>query len=94
MAAKVECGVPTIAEFYSGKNIFLTGGTGFIGKVFIEKVLRSCTDVGDIYILIRPRRGKSVRDRMRKIFTEKVSQIPCMYPIATWSDLGIDPLPL
>jgi len=72
MAAKVECGVPTIAEFYSGKNIFLTGGTGFIGKVFIEKVLRSCTDVGDIYILIRPRRGKSVRDRMRKIFTEKI----------------------
>ena len=72
MAAKIECGFPTVPEFYSGKNIFLTGATGFIGKVFIEKVLRSCPDVGDIYILIRPRRGRSVRERMKKIFKEQV----------------------
>ena len=27
-----------VSRFYAGKNIFLTGGTGFLGKCFIEKV--------------------------------------------------------
>ena len=27
-----------VSRFYDGKNIFLTGGTGFLGKCFIEKV--------------------------------------------------------
>ena len=28
-----------VSRFYAGKNIFLTGGTGFLGKCFIEKVI-------------------------------------------------------
>lgn len=27
-------------EFYRGKCIFITGGTGFLGKLFLEKLLR------------------------------------------------------
>lgn len=27
-------------EFYRGKSIFITGGTGFLGKLFLEKLLR------------------------------------------------------
>jgi FlaA1/EpsC-like NDP-sugar epimerase len=30
-----------IKEFYSGKKVLITGCTGFIGKVIIEKFLRS-----------------------------------------------------
>lgn len=34
-----------VVEFYKGKNVFLTGGTGFLGITIIEKLLRSCPDV-------------------------------------------------
>lgn len=29
-----------IAEFYAGCNVLITGGSGFVGKVLIEKLLR------------------------------------------------------
>ena len=73
MAASISS-FPSVAEFYRGRNIFLTGGTGFIGKVFIEKMLRCCPDIGDVYVLIRPRRSQSVSERLKKMFKEKVSR--------------------
>lgn len=27
-------------DFYRGKTIFLTGGTGFLGQIYVEKLLR------------------------------------------------------
>lgn len=33
------------AEFYKNKNIFITGGTGFLGIALIEKLLRTTPDV-------------------------------------------------
>ena len=74
MAASMSS-FPSVAEFYRGRNIFLTGGTGFIGKVFIEKMLRCCPDIGDVYVLIRPRRSQSVSERLKKMFKEKVSRL-------------------
>ena len=77
----------TIPEFYEGKSIFLTGGSGFIGKVLIEKVLRSCPGVGDIYILMRPKRGQSVQERITDLIKCKVSALDMYSYIAyAWSD--------
>ncbi|PBC32341.1 Putative fatty acyl-CoA reductase [Apis cerana cerana] len=53
-----------IQSFYKGKNIFVTGGTGLMGKVLIEKLLYSCTDINKIYVLIRPKRGRTPEIRM------------------------------
>ncbi|XP_006570570.1 uncharacterized protein LOC412986 isoform X1 [Apis mellifera] len=53
-----------IQSFYKGKNIFVTGGTGLMGKVLIEKLLYSCTDINKIYVLIRPKRGRTPETRM------------------------------
>lgn len=47
----------SIAKFYSGKSIFITGATGFMGKVLVEKLLRDCSQVKRIYILVRMKRG-------------------------------------
>ncbi|PSN39595.1 hypothetical protein C0J52_06907 [Blattella germanica] len=57
----------SISEFYKGKNVFITGGTGFIGRVLIEKLLRSCPDIGNIYVLIRRRKGVDIWDRVDEI---------------------------
>ena len=35
------------------KNVLITGTTGFVGKVVIEKLLREVTEIGRIYLLIR-----------------------------------------
>ena len=63
----------SIPAFYAGQSIFLTGATGFLGKVFIEKVLRSCPDVREIFLLMRPKKGLSVNKRLEKILNLPVS---------------------
>ncbi|XP_076668282.1 putative fatty acyl-CoA reductase CG5065 [Andrena cerasifolii] len=58
----------SIAGFYAGRSILITGGSGFLGKVLIEKLLRSCPDVREIYLLMRPKKGLSIEERLRKEF--------------------------
>ena len=35
-----------IKKFYAGKKVLLSGCTGFLGKVILEKLLRSCPEIG------------------------------------------------
>ncbi|CAH1381634.1 unnamed protein product, partial [Tenebrio molitor] len=46
-----------IKEFYKEQTIFLTGATGFLGKILIEKLLRQCWDLNKIYVLVLPKKG-------------------------------------
>lgn len=62
----------SVAEFYANKTIFLTGATGFLGKVLVEKLLRSCPDVGKIYMLMRPKKGQSTKERLDEFLGCKV----------------------
>lgn len=57
----------SIKKFYDGAEIFITGGSGFIGKVLIEKLLRSCPRIKTIYVLMRPKRNKSIRIRIQEL---------------------------
>lgn len=59
-----------IQAFYSNANIFVTGGTGFLGKILIEKLLRSCTDLSTIYVLIRNKKGKNMATRIEEMFDD------------------------
>lgn len=57
-----------IAQFYAGKSVFVTGSTGFMGTVLLEKLLRSCPDVDKIYVLMRAKKGKSLEERLKAQF--------------------------
>ncbi|XP_054797592.1 probable fatty acyl-CoA reductase 4 [Prosopis cineraria] len=41
------------AQFLKGKTILVTGATGFLGKVFVEKLLRIQSDLKKLYLLLR-----------------------------------------
>lgn len=100
-----------IASFYADRSVFITGSSGFVGKVsrrrwlqpharrlalflsledkgdsdncnqkltslccrtrlvqcLLEKLLRSCPGLKSVYILMRPKRGKDVAQRMETL---------------------------
>jgi fatty acyl-CoA reductase len=57
----------SISEFYDDKSVFITGGLGFVGKVLVEKLLRSCPGIENIYLLCRSKKGKNVNERLEEI---------------------------
>lgn len=61
-----------IKSFYKNKNVFVTGATGYLGKVLIEKLLRDCADMGKMYIMLR---ASSESDAITKFDKFKKSAI-------------------
>lgn len=53
MVGKMETLKSSFSQVISGKSILLTGATGFLAKVFLEKILRVGPNVDKIYLLIR-----------------------------------------
>ncbi|XP_074097141.1 fatty acyl-CoA reductase wat [Cotesia typhae] len=64
-------GKSEIAEFFEGCNVLVTGGSGFVGKLLVEKLLRSC-NVNKLYLIIRGKKGKSVEQRYKEHFEDKL----------------------
>lgn len=64
---------PTIAEFFANKNIFITGGTGFLGTVLIESLLSSTPDIGTIYVLVRDKYGSDANERIQRLLSKQVN---------------------
>lgn len=69
--------LPRIPAVFAGKNVFVTGATGFLGKVLVEKLLRSCPDIGDVYVLMRMKKGKKPEERLKEITELPVSVMYC-----------------
>ena len=53
-----------IRDFYAGKSILLTGTTGFLGKVVLEKILRDLQGFRNIYLVIRNKPKRTLQQRM------------------------------
>ncbi|XP_036181368.1 fatty acyl-CoA reductase 1 isoform X2 [Myotis myotis] len=62
----------SIPEYYEGKNVLLTGATGFLGKVLLEKLLRSCPKVNLVYVLVRQKAGQTPQERVEEIISGKL----------------------
>lgn len=55
----------SVREFYKDKSIFVTGVSGFMGKVLLEKLLYSCSDLKQVFVLMREKRGKTGVERIK-----------------------------
>lgn len=60
----------SVHESLRGRKIMLVGFTGFIGKVWLAKLLADCPEVGKVYLLIRKQRSSTARRRFEKIAEE------------------------
>lgn len=63
-----------INEFYKDATIFLDGASGFLGKLTLEKLLSNCCYAKKIYILLRPKKGKDIKERFQQLFESPVSK--------------------
>ncbi|KAF2897499.1 hypothetical protein ILUMI_08675 [Ignelater luminosus] len=57
---------------FKNKTLLITGGTGFLGKVFIEKILRTGLLVKTIYVIVRSRKENDPQTRIKKMFENPV----------------------
>lgn len=46
---------------------------GFMGKVLLDKLLRTCPGIENIYLLIRKKKGKDIHTRIEELFDDPVS---------------------
>jgi len=60
----------SVRETLRGKHVLLVGVTGFIGKVWLEHILREVPEIGKIYLLIRKQRSVTAARRFEKIVEE------------------------
>ena len=54
----------TLGQAFAGQRIFLTGATGFLGKVYLAKLLNVAPQVASVKVLIRPRQNKDAQQRL------------------------------
>jgi alcohol-forming fatty acyl-CoA reductase len=52
---------------FSGRTIFFTGVTGFVGKVFLFLLLKNFPDLKRVYVLIRTKKGQKPQDRFVEV---------------------------
>lgn len=73
----------TIADFFAHKNVFITGGTGFLGTVLIEAILGASPNVGTIYVLVRDKYGSNANTRIQRMLSKPVSRTFIIHIIYT-----------
>ncbi|KPI89192.1 hypothetical protein ABL78_1685 [Leptomonas seymouri] len=80
---------------FSNRTLFMTGGTGFVGKVLLYKLLKETPDVKRIYLLMRGKRSRRLKKYLnaQERLDMEVLGSPCFEPLrqqlgdAKWREL-------
>ncbi|CAH2056163.1 unnamed protein product, partial [Iphiclides podalirius] len=64
-----------IPRFYAGRQVLITGATGFMGKVLVERLLSTCPDIGHLHLLLRPKKGVPPEKRLQMLKQSQVFDV-------------------
>ncbi|MBK8173008.1 MAG: SDR family oxidoreductase [Sandaracinaceae bacterium] len=59
----------SVRKAFEGKNVLVTGATGFVGKVFLSMLLDEVENVGNVHVLVRGGKDKTATDRLTEMFS-------------------------
>lgn len=102
---KAKAAGPKVAvgDFFRHKNVFISGASGFLGKVVLHKVLSTSRDIGHVYLLLRTKKGSTPEERLDSvlktvIFDElrrtdpgRLERVHCVAGDITLPGLGLGP---
>lgn len=66
----------SVEKALAGRHILFTGGSGFLGKVWLSMMLDKVPDVGRIYVLLRGKGKQSARERFERMVSESYAFKP------------------
>lgn len=66
-----EVSQAVIEEALAGRHVLVTGVTGFLGQAVLERLLAEMSDTR-VTVLVRPRRGSSGQERLRRLLSQPV----------------------
>jgi long-chain acyl-CoA synthetase len=66
----------SIRRALSGRHVFLTGGSGFVGKVWLSMVLAELPEIERLYVFVRPKALVPGRQRFEKMLNTSAAFKP------------------
>lgn len=63
--------ISEIPQYFHDKTLLIIGATGLIGKSLLYKLLLTC-ELGEIYLLIKKKNGKTAQDRFDDLLSNKI----------------------
>src|SRR5450432_4248308 len=75
--APAAVGALSPSQIFRGRNVFILGSTGFVGKVLLSMLLPRFSDLGRVYVMVR--RGSGTTSEAR--FWNSVVTSPAFDPL-------------
>jgi fatty acyl-CoA reductase len=62
-----------VQQLFRGAGVLVTGSTGFLGQLLLEKLIRVCPGVKTVFLLMRSKKEKTEAKRFAELFEGQVS---------------------
>jgi nucleoside-diphosphate-sugar epimerase len=66
----------SVERSLAGRHVLFTGGSGFLGKVWLSMMLDKVPGIGRIYVVLRGKKNQSARERFERMVNESYAFKP------------------